>query len=55
MILEKYMITDDFGKVYDLNTRDKFLSLNLSFIVGGQVETDTGALLQVHLVIKYKV
>ena len=37
------MITDDLGKVYNLNTRDKFLSLELSFIVGGQIQADTGA------------
>ena len=55
MILEKYMIpdnsgtTDDCWKVCDLNTRDKFLSLELGFIVGGQVQADVGAHPQVHL------
>ena len=34
---------DNSGKVYDLNTGDKFLSLKLSFIVGGQVQAHIGA------------
>ena len=39
----KSIIADDSEKVYNLNTRDKFLSLKLSFIVGSQVRADTGA------------